>query len=113
MKKLIKLLLIVLSYTPIATVAVASQSKSSEIEGEDQNLILRKIVNKTRSRVLPKGHTLTTFEATLKRHAKVTKLQKQKLKNNLLSDIELMIESGYIQVDEKMIVASSPSMAVM
>lgn len=113
MKKLIKLLLIVLSYTPIATVAVASQSKSSEIEGEDQNLILRKIVSEARSRVLPEGHALTTFEAALKRHAKVTGLQGQELKNSLLSDIELMIESGYIQVDEKMIVASSPSMAVM
>ena len=113
MRKLIRFLLIVLSYAPIATVAVAAQSKVSEIEGEDQNLLLRQSVREARYRSLPEGHTLTTFEAALKHHAEVTGLQGHELQQSLLNDIELMMESGYIQVDEKMIVASSPSMAVM
>lgn len=109
MKRMIKLLMILLSYAPIATVAVAAQAKASEIEGEAQNVLLLKLARDTRYRLLPDGHTTIHFEDAKKRYSQVTGLQGMELEKGLTKDLQFMLDQGLVQLNEKGMISSGPS----
>lgn len=109
MKKITRLLMALLSYAPIATVAVAAQSKASEIDGEDQNLVLLKAFRESRYRLLPDGQVALSIETAKKRYAKITGLDGVDLEQSMNQDIQFMVENGLIQLNEKGIVSNGPS----
>jgi len=109
MKKIIRLLMVLLSYAPIATVAVAAQAKASEIDGEEQNLVLLKAFRKTRYRLMPDGLAAISIERAKKRYAKVTGLHGVDLEQSINQDIQFMLENGLIQINEKDIIPNGPS----
>lgn len=113
MKNMVKVFLIFLTYIPISSVAVAAQAKVSEIEGENQTSKLLEYARSVRARLLPEGH-FAIDQATLRsRYSKLTGLQGSVLEQNLAQDIQFLVEGGYLHVNEKFLVASSPSQAAM
>ena len=113
MKKLTKLLMLLLSHAPIATVAIAAQAKANEIKGQDQSEILKAMVRAARHRVLPDGHTTIGIDASARRYYEMTGLEGPDLEQNMIQDINLLMEHGLIQLDEKRIVSSGPSQFAM
>lgn len=109
MKRITKMLMILLSYAPIATVAVAAQAKASEIDGEDQNTVLLKAAREARYRLLPDGHAKISFENAQKRYGKITRLKGNELNEEMAFDLQLLIDRGAIQLDEKGIFSIGPS----
>ena len=50
MRKATRILMVILSYMPIATVAVAAQAKASEMDGEAQTFKMRTMLQAARFR---------------------------------------------------------------
>lgn len=113
MKRLIKAVLIILSYVPVTTVAMAAQAKVSEIEGENQNAILRKKLQIARSRVFKAGSTSATFEEIFKVHSEQTRFSGPEFKQSLEEDLQFLQDNGYIQFNETGVISSSPSQYAM
>jgi hypothetical protein len=109
MKSIFKYLMILLSYSPIVTVAVAAQAKASEIEGEGQNEILAKQVSLARSRVLEVGQTTATYAQVTDRYSARTGLTGDFLAVSLKRDLEFLIYQGVIVTNEKEILSHGPS----
>lgn len=109
MKKILKILLIILSYAPIATVAAAAQAKANEMRGEEQNDILLKSLRAARYRLIPTGSIANTIENAKARYAKITGLNGEHLEKKMAEDIELLKQSGLIQNNETLIVSGTPS----
>lgn len=112
MRKIAKVLMVLLSYSPIATVAVAAQAKANEIEGEDQNVKLIKSLQQARNRILPDGFMVSSIEDSKRRYGQLTGLDGQALTDNMKNDIELLLNNGLIQLNEKEILAHGPSQLV-
>lgn len=113
MKRMIKIFLILLTYVPISSVAVAAQAKVSEIEGESQTAKLLEYARNVRARLLPDGHFAIDHATLRSRYSKLTGLDGVELEQNLAQDIKFLVEGGYLHVNEKFLVASSPSQAAM
>lgn len=109
MRRIIKILLLLLSYAPIATVSVAAQAKVNEMDGEDQNTLLLKVAMQARSRLLPDGHTSVSYENARERHAKLTGLKGADLEQSLAVDLQTLIDRGAIRLEERGIVSAGPS----
>lgn len=109
MKRITKIMMVLLSYAPIATVAVAAQAKASEIEGEEQNMILLKAARAARCRLIPDGHTAISFENAKKRYFDLTGLNGEDLDRNMNIDLQTLIDRGAIKMDEKGMVSAGPS----
>lgn len=109
MKRITKILMLLLSYAPIATVAVAAQAKASEIEGEEQNTVLLKAARAARFRLMPDGHTSISYENALKRYTELTGLKGNDLSKSMAVDLQTLIDRGAIQLDEKGMVSAGPS----
>lgn len=109
MKRITKILMLLLSYAPIATVAVAAQAKASEMDGEDQNTILLNIARAARYRLLPDGHSSISYDNLHKRYREITGLTGVDLEQGLSVDIQTLIDRGSIRLDEKGIVSHGPS----
>lgn len=110
MKSVFRVLLAILSYAPIATVAIAAQAKASEVDGESQNQILIKNLQAARYRVVPMGPGDITHEDSKKRYADLTGLTGDELEANRNEDINLLVNHGLIQINEKGLVTMGPSM---
>lgn len=109
MKRITKILMLLLSYAPIATVAVAAQAKASEIDGEEQNTVLLKAARSARFRLMPDGHTAISYENALKRYSELTGLKGNDLSKGMAVDLQILIDRGAIQLDEKGMVSAGPS----
>jgi len=109
MRRFTKLLMIILSYSPIATVAVAAQARANEIEGESQSLNIREMVRAARARLIPAGYVSTTMEDARNLFSSKTGLDGADLDVKMREDLDLLMKSGLIQFDEKTIMASGPS----
>lgn len=109
MKRITKILMLLLSYAPIATVAVAAQAKASEIDGEEQNTVLLKAARSARFRLMPDGHTAISYENALKRYSELTGLKGNDLSQGMAVDLQMLIDRGAIQLDEKGMVSAGPS----
>ena len=109
MKGITKIMMLLLSYAPIATVAVAAQAKASEIEGEEQNTVLLKAARAARFRLMPDGHTAISYENALKRYTELSGLKGNDLSRGMAVDIQILIDRGAIQLDEKGMVSAGPS----
>jgi hypothetical protein len=109
MRQITKILLLLLSYAPIATVAVAAQAKASEIEGEEQNAVLLKAARAARFRLMPDGHMAISYENAQKRYAELTGLKGNDLSKSMAVDLQTLIDRGAIQLDEKGMVSAGPS----
>ncbi len=109
MRRIIKILLLLLSCAPIATVAVAAQAKANEMDGEDQNTLLLKIAMKARSRLLPDGYASVSYENARERYAKITGLKGADLEQSLAVDLQALIDRGAIRLEEQGIVSAGPS----
>lgn len=109
MRQITRILLLLLSYAPIATVAVAAQAKASEMDGEDQNTLLVKVTRETRHRLLPDGHTSISYENLNRRYTAITGLTGAELERSIASDVQTLIDRGSIRLNEKGIVSEGPS----
>ena len=109
MRQITKILLLLLSYAPIATVAVAAQAKASEIDGEEQNTVLLKAARAARFRLMPDGHTSISYEKAQKRYIDLTGLKGNDLSRSMAVDLQILIDRGAIQLDEKGMVSAGPS----
>jgi len=109
MKRFTKIMMLLLSYAPIATVAVAAQAKASEIDGEEQNTVLLKAARAARYRLLPDGHTAISYENAQKRYIDLTGLKGNDLSKSMAVDLQILIDRGAIQLDEKGMVSAGPS----
>jgi hypothetical protein len=109
MKTITKYLMILLSYSPIVTIAVAAQAKASEIEGEGQNEVLMKELRSARTRILPDGHTGASIEQVITRYGAITGLEGENLKTSLSRDLQILIDQGIIHANEKEVLSSGPS----
>ncbi len=113
MKRITKLLMIILSYAPIATVAVAAQARASEIEGEDQTMILIKASREARYRLLPDGVSRSSLEDVKQRYKELTGLAGTDLAIKMKEDLDLLLINGLVQLDEKELRSSGPSQFAM
>lgn len=109
MRRMMKLLMVLLSYAPIATVAVAAQAKANELEGEIQSFKLRQKIQGARFRLIPTYHMGTSMEAARKRYAEITGLKGKDLDLSIKNDLNKLSDEGLIQFDEKKIQAMGPS----
>lgn len=109
MKRAIKILMVLLSYVPIKSVAAAAFSKSNELEAEIKSFNLRQKLSEARFRVIPTDHYGTTMDDARSRYSKLTGLQGVELENSMAGDLLLLKQSGIIEFDEKMVVSGSPS----
>lgn len=109
MKRMKKFLMVLLSYAPIATVAVAAQARANELEGEIQSFKLRQEIQGARFRVLPTYHMGSSMEDARKRYAEITGLKGDDLEIGLANDLYNLSKHGLIQFDEKKIQAMGPS----
>lgn len=109
MKKLTKLLMIALSYTPIASVAVVAQAKASELEGEIQSIKFLQSIEGARFRILKPYHMSTTMDEARRRYSDITGLQGIALEQNLAYDLERLKLSGLIKFNERYIEGMGPS----
>lgn len=101
--------MVLLSYAPIASVAVAAHAKASEIDGEDQNAVLLKSARDARFRIMPDGQTSISFENARKRYAEITGLDDSDVTEGMKVDLQNLIDRGAIQFDEKGILSHGPS----
>lgn len=101
--------MLLLSYAPIATVAVAAQAKASEIDGEEQNTVLLKAARAARFRLMPDGHTAISYENVQKRYAKLTGLKGTDLSRSIAIDLQILLDREAIQLNEKGIISGGPS----
>jgi hypothetical protein len=108
-RKMIKFLMLILSYSPIASVAVAAQAKANEIEGESQSYKVQQVIREARSRLIPFGQASVSLEEARDLYSKKTGLQGDELETNMQSDLNFLKNSGLIVVSEKAIVSSGPS----
>ncbi len=109
MKNMTRLFLIILTYAPIKTVAVAAQSKISEMAGEGQHAVLMKAVKNARYRILPDGHTFISLEDSKKRYAELTGLHGLELQQQMKRDVQLLVNHNLLQVNEKFAMSQGPS----
>lgn len=109
MRKLTNILLVILSYSPIATIAVAAQAKASEMDGQDQSVVLANSITAARQRVLPIGSSFSTMESARQRYKTLTGLDGQQLDDNLKADLNMLREKGILNFDEKNLVGHGPS----
>jgi hypothetical protein len=108
-KRITKLLMIILSYAPIATVSVAAQARASEIEGQDQTTILLKASREARFRLLPDGASRSSLEDVKQRYQDLTGLTGAESAIRMKQDIDLLLSNGLVQFDEKELRSSGPS----
>jgi len=112
MKKTIKILLALLSYFPINSVAVAAQSKLNEVDLEIRNQVLRQELQElqaARNRLIPTGSSFNTIKDAKERASKITGLVDGQLDEQVQIDLQLLKNSGLIQFDEKHILSAGPS----
>lgn len=109
MKKILKIMLLILSYMPISSVAVAAYGKASEIEGENQKWILRETARQIRYLLLPTGQRQIDLESARQRYSELTGLNGEVLDESFAKAIQFMMENGYIQMDEKTIITAGAS----
>ncbi len=109
MKRITKIMMLLLSYAPIATVAVAAQAKASEIDGEEQTTVLLKAARAARYRLMPDGHSAISYENAQKRYTDLTGLKGNDLSKSMAVDLQILIDRGAIQLDEKGMVSAGPS----
>lgn len=109
MKRVLRIMMVVLSYAPIATVAIAAQAKASELDGEAQNIRLRENITGARYRLLPTFQMSSTIDDARTRYAKVTGLEGDELETALTRDINALTNAGLLQFNEKYILAGGPS----
>ena len=109
MKKMTKWMMVLLSYAPIATVAVAAQAKANEIEGELQSYRIANRTQGLRSKILAQFQMSSSMDEAKQRYSEMTGLQVADLEDSMANDLELLRKAGLIQYDEKLIVAGNPS----
>jgi hypothetical protein len=109
MKRIAKVMMILLSYAPIGSVAVAAQAKANEIDGEAQTIKIQTAIQAARFRLMPSGETSVSPQQAADRYAAVTGLQGEELQRSMLDDLRLLQFSGYLQVDEANFVSQGPS----
>lgn len=109
MKRIAKIMLVLLSYAPIASVAVAAQAKANEMDGEAQTIKMRTAIQAARFRLMPSGKTSISAQQAAERYAAVTGLQGEELQQGMIDDLRLLQFSGYLQSDETNFVSQGPS----
>lgn len=109
MKPLLRLAMVILSYAPIATVAIAAHAKANELDGEAQNERVREPITGARFRLLPTLQMASTIDAARIRYARLTGLQGEELENAMARDINALADAGLLQFNEKYLVAAGPS----
>lgn len=109
MKRVLRIIMVMLSYAPIATVAIAAHAKANELDGEAQNERVRENITGARYRLLPTFHMSSTIDAARIRYAKVTGLEGEELESAMAKDVNALVNAGLLQFNEKYIVAGGPS----
>lgn len=109
MKRILRIMMTVLSYSPIATVAIAAHAKANELDGEVQNeQITEKIVG-ARYRLLQPYQMISSIDAARTRYAQVTGLEGIELDKAMTKDIKALMKAGLLQLNEKYLRAMGPS----
>ena len=109
MKRAVRLLMVFLSYSPIATVAVAAQAKASELDGEAQVAKFLSEIKGARYRLLPTYQMNSSMEEARARYAKITGLTGDEADQRMMQDLVNLSNAGLIQFNEKGIAGSGPS----
>lgn len=109
MKQILRFVMVMLSYAPIATVAIAAHAKANELDGEAQNERVRENITGARFRLLPTRQMTSTIDAARIRYARLTGLQGDDLETAMARDINALANAGLLQFNEKYLVAGGPS----
>lgn len=109
MKRVLRIVMVMLSYAPLATVAIAAHAKANELDGEAQNERVRASVTGARYRLLPTFHMSSTIDDARIRYAQVTGLEGEELESSMARDINALADAGLLQFNEKYLVAGGPS----
>ncbi|RYZ84650.1 MAG: hypothetical protein EOP04_17605 [Proteobacteria bacterium] len=109
MKKMTRLMMIVLSYAPITSIAVAAHAKANEIDGEMQSTRLQSAERAARHRLIPTGEMGTTMLNAVSRYSQITGLVGEPLKQSMSLDLYLLKKAGLIEFDEKNILSGGQS----
>lgn len=109
MKKITKFIMVLLSYAPIATVAVAAESKLAELEGDNQIFLMKKNMQEARHRLIPPYNVSTTMDAARIRYSLITGLQGDALENAMKFDLDMLSKSGLIRYNELKLDGVGPS----
>ena len=109
MKRGLRFMMVMLSYAPIATVAIAAHAKANELDGEAQNERVRPNITGARYRLLPTLQMVSTIEAARIRYSQLTGLEGQELDEAMAKDINNLADAGLLQFNEKYLKAGGPS----
>lgn len=109
MNRIARVILVLLSFSPIASVAAAAQAKASEMDGEAQSVRMRTAIQSARFRLIPTGETAISQSDAIERYSNLTGLQGEELEKRMREDINLLRYSGLLQADEKMLHSEGPS----
>lgn len=109
MKRIFRTMMVILSYAPIATVAIAAHAKANELEGEAQNERVRENIVGARYRLFPTYQMVSTIEASRIRYSELTGLQGTELETAMTKDIKALTKAGLLQFNEKYLRAMGPS----
>lgn len=109
MKQILRFVMVMLSYAPIATVAIAAHAKANELDGEAQNERVRENITGARFRLLPTLQMVSTIDAARIRYARLTGLQGEELEIAMERDINALANAGLLQFNEKYLKAGGPS----
>jgi hypothetical protein len=109
MKKLIRILLTIVAYTPVKSLAHVAHSRISMIDAELQQVKLRNHLKFARQRLVPPGQYGTTISKALARYSMLTGLQGDALQENVIADLEMLRKEGIIRYTDDLIMAASPS----
>lgn len=105
-----KLLLTLLAILPVASISTAAYCQLNELAGEEQNDLLRAKIAKARRLLLPSGAIRSTLEAAKNRLAHQTGIMDEgELEEEFNYHVQILIDNGLVDTDEKEILAKGPS----
>ncbi|RYZ88999.1 MAG: hypothetical protein EOP06_10000 [Proteobacteria bacterium] len=107
--RILRMLLLILSYAPFSSVALAAHAKSGELDGEAQNEKLIENTLKLRAKFFAPNQMVATVEDATAWYAERTGLQGFELEVQMQRDIAALQELKLIQFNEKYIVSAGPS----
>ena len=103
-------LLIVASYAPFASVAMAAESKLTNLEGELQQDKLRAQLQATRNALLPFGVSRMSLSESKKRFLLMNpSMSGLEAENAFVRAVLMLKESGLLFIDERNVLSGPPS----
>lgn len=104
------ILLTFLATLPIASISMAAYSQLNELAGEDQSDLLRFQVTQARRLLFRNGVLTTTVQEARERFAYETGItDEQVLEEEFNRQMQILIENGLVETDERLVMAGTPS----